>query len=212
MKKNKILLFAFIFSSVMCIYSQNNTTSDISNDLTWLSKTTPMINFLVLDFFETATYSDRIDAITYLSKRKNRDFGFLVEYLYYNKGIDKNEKEYLLFLLLDKIFTDIDTVNATGVPFFILCNDIALYSQSLLRKTIIKSTTLTDGNFSESILIEEAVFLLNEAKNENHFSQEFLMEFSTFLEITIKLKNPILDDYINQIYQKVDNIPYRWVE
>lgn len=215
MRRKKILFFIFIFLSLAYLYSQDNATpfNDMSNSpLTWLSKTTPMVNFSVLDFFETASYSDRIDAITYLSKRENREFGFLAEYLYYNEGIDKNEKEYLLFLIFDKIFTDIDTVNATGIHYFTLCNNIAIYRQSLLRKSIIKSVTFKDGNFQESVLIEEAVFLLNEAKKENHFSEEFLMEFITFLEAAIKLNSPILDDYINQIYKQVDNIPYSWVD
>jgi len=172
----------------------------------WIESSTGDQNDIVVESFRTMDLDERITAIDLLAGRTDRDFGFLIEELYYSKNYKTTEKEYLLYLILEKLVTDTGTADDTGEYFLLLCGDIAVYRQSILRKKIIERTTLMKTPDAEKILLKEAVFLEKTGLRDSYFNSEMIEEYRIFTREAEKTGSIILKDYIHRIYTAVRNL------
>ena len=172
----------------------------------WIETSTGDQNAVVLESFRAMDLGERIVAVDLLAKRTDRDFSFLIEELYYSKNYKTTEKEYLFYLILEKLVTDAGTVADTGEYFFLLCSDIATYRQSTLRKKIIERTTLLNNADAENILLKEAVFLEKSGLRDSYFNSEMIEECRIFMREAERIGSLILKDYIHRIYVAVRNL------
>ncbi|MCP5514291.1 MAG: hypothetical protein H7A26_02375 [Spirochaetales bacterium] len=172
----------------------------------WIESSTGDQNDIVVESFRMMDLDERITAIDLLAGRTDRDFGFLIEELYYSKNYKTTEKEYLLYLILEKLVTDAGTADDTGEYFLLLCGDIAVYRQSILRKKIIERTTLMKTPDAEKILLKEAVFLEKTGLRDSYFNSEMIEEYRIFTREAEKTGSIILKDYIHRIYTAVRNL------
>jgi len=172
----------------------------------WIESSTGDQNDIVVESFRMMDLDERITAIDLLAGRTDRDFGFLIEELYYSKNYKTTEKEYLLYLILEKLVTDAGTADDTGEYFLLLCSDIAVYRQSILRKKIIERTTLMKTPDAEKILLKEAVFLEKTGLRDSYFNSEMIEEYRIFTREAEKTGSIILKDYIHRIYTAVRNL------
>jgi hypothetical protein len=179
----------------------------IKPDNSWLESTTFHDSEIILDYLSVLDFNEKIHAIEQLSGRKDRNFSFLIEEIYYSASLKNEEREFLLYKILEKLITDIASASDTGTAFIKLCSDIASYRDSSLRKLILEKTDLLDRNEAENILLKEALFLKNHKVSDNILDAQMLEESRILFIKARKLDSVILNDYIQQIYIKYKNIP-----
>ncbi len=172
----------------------------------WIETSTGDQDAIVLESFRAMDLDERIAAVDSLAGRKERDFGFLIEELYYSNNYKTTEKEYLFYLILEKLVIDAVTAADTGDCFLLLCSDIAAYRQSILRKKIIERTTFMNTADAENILLKEAVFLEKTGLRDSYFNSEMIEECRIFMREAEKIGSVILKDYIHRIYVAVRNL------
>lgn len=172
----------------------------------WIETSTGDQDAIVLESFRAMDLDERIAAVDSLAERTDRDFGFLIEELYYSNNYKITEKEYLLYLILEKLVTDAGTAADTGEYFFLLCSDITAYRQPILRKKIIERTTFMNTADAENILLKEAVFLEKTGLRDSYFNSEMIEECRIFMREAERIGSVILKDYIHRIYVAVRNL------
>ncbi len=214
--KNIVFLLFIIISGILSnnIYPQDNYShagENQSNEhyYAWLKNSTSKSDTIINEYFNAIDFEEKINAITYISKREDKNFSLLLDNTYYHQYDNKNEKEYILFLMIDNFFKDEKAVKASGDSFFLICNNIASYSHSTLRKKIMEKTVFMDKKAAENILLKEALFLLDEGKKNNKFNKEMIEESRVFFIYSEKINSPVIADYRQTIYVTVSNIPYR---
>ena len=221
MVKKGFLLFAvsFIFyiKCPLILYSQEivlpqqpveKQDIDTPTPNNWLSNSNSKEDSIIITYFNAADFDEKINAIYDIGKRKDKDFSLILDNVYYQEYDSKNEKDFILFLMLDTFFKDEKSVIATLESFLRVCNDISIYKNSTLRKKIIEKALLLDQKNAETVLIKAALFLLNEGKKYNKFNKEMLEESRIFFLYSGKIDSLVLEDYRQEIYVTVTNIPY----
>ena len=186
---------------------QESKNSNAHNYYNWLEKSDRKNDSIIAGYLDVIDFSEKTDAIKHIALRTDKNFSLLIEHFYYHEADNKNEKEYILYLMLDNFFKDEKSVIESWDSFFLICNDIASYSHSSLRKIIMEKTTLLDKKSAESILLKEALLLLNKGKKSKKFNPDMLEESRIFFIHSGKIESPALNDYRQQIYVTVSNIP-----
>lgn len=205
MRKRIVLILLIFFLTVTfnpvipILYSQESL-------FRWIENSTKDQDEIIIESFRIMDFDQRIAAVDALSNRTERDFGFLIDELYYSKSYKKAEKEYLLYLILEKLFSGVETVSDTGEPFYLLCNDIANYQQPILRKKIMEKTNLISDAEGEKILLKEALFLEKQGKRDSYLDSEMIEECKIFIREAERIGTQILRDYIEIIYAAVRNL------
>ena len=193
-------------------YNYKGTEYPDSNRYNWFEKTSSKDNMLIADSLAIMNFEDKINAIPYIAKRKDKNFSLILDKIFYQEFENKNEKEQLLYLMIDDFFTDEESVENSKDSFLMICENISGYKNSILRKKIMEKTVLLDTKNSEKILIKEAMFLLNEGNKSKKFDIEMLEETRFFYFYSEKIDSPVLKDYRQMIYIAVSNIPYTFLD
>ena len=201
----------FFITITVLFFNINLFAQDIDLNNNWLTDSAGKDDILILEYLNTVDFEEKIRAISNISKREDKNFSFLLDSIYYQVGDNINEKEYILYLMLDNFFTDETSINESLGSFLAVCNNISNYRNSILRKKIMEKTVLFDNNTAESILLKEALFLLQEGKKTNSFNIEMLEESRIFFIYSGKVDSPVLNDYRQEIYVTVINIPYSFI-
>ena len=214
LKKYFFALFFIIFG--ISIYSQGynlqGTEYPDPKRHIWLEKTSSKDNMLIADSLAIMTFEEKINAIPYIAKRKDKNFSLILDKIFYQEFDTKSEKEHLLYLMIDIFFTDEESVENSKESFLIVCENISSYKDSMLRKKIMEKTILLDKKAAENILLKEAQFLLSEGKKSKKFNTEMIEESRFFYFYSGKINSPVLDDYRQMIYVAVSNIPYNFLD
>jgi len=210
-----ITLFLIIISGIIfnnILYAQDISKNSDKEHSNWLETSSSKDDIIISDYFDAINLEEKISAIPYIAKRKDRNFSFLLDKIYYQENDNKSEKEYILFLMLDNFFNDAESVEMSKDSFFIVCENIANYRNSILRKKIMEKTALLDKKMAENILLKEALFLLEEGSKSKKFNTEMLEESRIFFIYSEKIDSPVLNDYRQEIYVAVSNIPDKFLD
>ncbi|MCL2704907.1 MAG: hypothetical protein FWE72_01720 [Spirochaetaceae bacterium] len=199
------IILGMIFNNIL--YAQDISKNSDNEPSNWLETSSSKDDIIIAYYLDGAGFEEKIRAITYLAKRKDRDFSLLIDKIYYLESDNKNEKEYIFYLILDNLFIDEESVEKSKDSFLIVCENIANYKNSILRKKIMEKTVLLDKKLAENILVKEALFLLNEGKKNSIFNLEMLEESKIFFIYSGKIDSSVLNDYKQMIYVTVSNIP-----
>jgi len=178
-----------------------------NSSFNWFTTSTSKDDFIIADYFDILSFDEQITAIPYIAKRKDRDFSLLLDKIYYQEADDKNEKEFILYLMLHNFFNDKESIEKSKDSFFTICENISNYKNSILRKKIMEKTVFLDNKKAENILLKESKFLLNEGKKNSKFNLEMLEESRIFFLYSGKIDSSVLNDYRQMIYVTVSNIP-----
>ena len=209
------IILLFLISGIFfndILYAQDILEKTDNEPSHWFETSSSKDDILIAYYFDAISFEEKIRAITYLAKRKDRDFSLLLDKIYYQESDNKNEKEYIFYLMLDNFFTDEESVEKSKDSFLIVCENIANYRNSILRKKIMEKTVLLDKKIAENILVKEALFLLNEGKKNSKFNLEMLEESRIFFTYSEKIDSPVLNDYRQKIYVAVSNIPDNFMD
>ncbi|MCL2294987.1 MAG: hypothetical protein FWC36_09010 [Spirochaetes bacterium] len=200
----KKIIAALVFITLI----QNIYAQDIASPFEWLTNTISRNDSIVVDYLNTIDFGERIRAIPYIAKRDDRNFSLLLDNIYYQRGNNVHENEFILFLMLDHFFNDEESVNASRESFLAILKNISNYQSSTLRKIIMEKTALLDNRNAETVLLRHALFLLEEGqRNRGRFSPAMLEESRIFFIYSAKVNSPVLNDYRQEIYVTVSNIP-----
>ena len=195
----------FLYSGYYQICAQNNTADP--SDYSWLESSTSNENIIIIDYITAIDFKEKIEAVDSLSKRIERDFRFLIDYIYNSGSMKNEEREFLLYKILEKLITDRKSAEESGYAFVRLCRDIASFKDSALRKLIINRTDFLDSADAEHVLLNEALFFADRKESGGILGDELLEECRILFTAADKIDSIILDDYIQKIYEKYKNIP-----
>lgn len=173
----------------------------------WIGKSKSSDNSIIVLLIDQLDFTERIEVLNILAERSDRDYREICDYILLSGSMKSDEREYLLYLIAEKLLPAENENPVIKEQYYLIADGIASYKGSYLRKKIIEKSFLAEGSRRESILLREAVFLLEKVAENNLPDEEILQECRLFFRIAGNISN-LLDDYIEQIYQKAVNMPY----
>ena len=198
------IVFWLFFSAI--IYAQDTAQPN------WLETSTNRDSIQIAAYFAAIDFEERIRAIQFIARRKDRNFSSLLDMMHYQASDNIAEKEFILYLMLDSFFNDEESIQASRDSFLVIANNIVNYKDSILRKKIMEKTTLLDKKEAEDILLKQALFLLDLGKKNREFNGEMIEESRIFFIYSQKVDSPVLNFYRHEIYLTVSNIPYSFLD
>ncbi|MCL2792640.1 MAG: hypothetical protein FWD87_06075 [Spirochaetaceae bacterium] len=207
------LIFGIFFIYLQEVNAQDTFPQDMEIErANWLERSSSRDNAIIFDYFNAVGFEERIRAVHYIARRRDRNFSSLLDLMYYQRGDNVNEKEFILYLMLDNLFNDEQSFQESRESFIKICNNIANFRSSLLRKKIMEKTVLLDKREAENIFLNQAMFLLNLGQESRRFNREMLEESRIFFIYSQKVDSHVLNFYRHEIYITVSNIPYSFLD
>ena len=121
----------------------------------WISETGSRSNMLISEILEKSDLTEKIDKITTLGSRDEREFNIILKNIYYGKNRKEAEKETEIYYCI-KLFIKSEKDFEINRDIFIkIFRDIEMFSDSVLRKEIIRKTDYADRKTAVEILAEE---------------------------------------------------------
>ena len=180
----------FCLLNITLIPAQENENYSESS---WLLFSDSSSNRIISEIIDKTDLTGKIDILQNLGKRKDRNFNLIIENIYYEKNGNKAEKEILLFYSLESMIKNPGDFEENSVICRKIFNDINIYSDSLLRKQIIKTADYADRKTAVKTLASEGNRLASISSKNGELDSILLDECRVFFMHCEKYSEAVLE-------------------
>ena len=171
----------------------------------WISETESRANLMISEIIEKSDFTEKIDIIKILGRRKDRDFNIILENIYYGKYGKESEKETVIFYCISSLIKSEKDFEINNFILKTIFRDIDRFSDSVLRKEIIKKTDYAGRKTAVEILAEEGKRLAEISRKNGILSAVNAEECRLFFRYAEKYNEPVLDQLADIIYRNAVN-------
>ena len=194
-----------ILLSLLNITPNSGQGNEKYSESGWISETGSRSNMLISEILEKSDLTEKIDIITTLGSRDDRDFNIILENIYYGKNRKEAEKETEIYYCI-KLFIKSEKDFEINRDIFIkIFRDIEMFSDSVLRKEIIRKTDYADRKTAVEILAEEGRRLAGISRKDGKLNAVNTEECRLFFSHAEKYNEAVLDQLADIIYRNAVN-------
>ena len=174
----------------------------------WVSDSRRSANSIISEIIEKSDFTEKIEIIKLLGLRKDRDFNSIIENIYYKKSKTENEKEILIYFCLNSFIKSEADFETNKRIFSEIFSNVVIFSDSLLRKEIIKKTDFAPGKTAVETLSSEGRILAEKSRENGRLDEITAEECRIFIKHSEKYGEPVLEQIIDIIHRNAVNINY----
>ena len=171
----------------------------------WISGSENSADPVIYEIIEKSRFTEQIEIIKILGTREDRNFNKILENIYYKISENENEKEILIYYCIKSFVKSEKDYEKNNIILSSIFSDIVSYSDSLLRKEIIKKTDFAPEKTAVKILSTEGR-MLSEKSIENGMLDDITAEeCRVFVRHAEKYNEPVLEQLIDIIRRNAVN-------
>lgn len=201
------MLFVIFF--IICQINISPAVSDENHKFDknyWIARSEQKDNRLITELIIKSDLTEKIDIVRKLGLREDRDFTSIFVSIYYRKDQFDRNKEVLLYYLVNFLIKSDSDYRVNSVITDIIFSDIKSYSDSLLRKEIMRKLLYADNNTALKVLSIEGEMLREISTDKAGINPVILEECRVFAEISGYYNDPVLEQIYTALYRNIKKL------
>ncbi len=197
-----LLIFTAMLG-LLNITSNSAQENDNYSRTEWVTESDSSSNRLVSEIIMKSGLTDRIDLIKQLGMREDRDFCRIAEDIYYSLDCPDRDRELILYFTVNSFIKSPGDYEINRNVFEEIFYSVDSFSESILRKEIIRKTEYTDKKTALKILTREGRMLAEMGRENSLLNPVILEECRVYRSYSEKYSEAVLDQINDVIYRNV---------